>query len=159
MWEKFKRFFFEQAAGVESGKQHSFDELQMASAGLLTTAALMDQQMADSEQAVLCALFQKHFGLSEQEAGDLLQQAKEWAEQANDLYQFTRVLVDNIDIDERIPLIEMMWEVVYADGVVTDYEAGLMRKCAGLLFVSDVESGAARKRVEAKVHRAKRASH
>ena len=52
-----------------------------------------------------------------------------------------------ISNDERIELIEMMWAVVYADGQLHDYEANLLRRMAGLLYVSDFESGAARKRV------------
>jgi uncharacterized tellurite resistance protein B-like protein len=44
-------------------------------------------------------------------------------------------------------MIEMLWEVVYADGRLDDYEANLMRRIAGLIYVSDGESGSARKRV------------
>jgi len=46
-----------------------------------------------------------------------------------------------------VMLVEMLWDVVYADGELHDYEANLMRRVAGLLHVSDQESGAARKRV------------
>ena len=46
----------------------------------------------------------------------------------------------------RIDLMEMLWEVCYADGVLHDFEAQLMRRMAGLMFVDDRDSGAARKR-------------
>jgi uncharacterized tellurite resistance protein B-like protein len=44
-------------------------------------------------------------------------------------------------------IIEMLWEVVYADGVLHDYEANLLRRIGGLIYVSDRDRGAARKRV------------
>jgi len=46
---------------------------------------------------------------------------------------------------------EMLWEVAYADGVLHDYEASLMRRVTGLIYVTDQESGAARKRVMQKL--------
>jgi uncharacterized tellurite resistance protein B-like protein len=44
-------------------------------------------------------------------------------------------------------MIEMLWEVVYADGELHDLEASLLRRVGGLLYVSDRDRGAARMRV------------
>ena len=52
--------------------------------------------------------------------------------------------------EERVKMIEMLWEVVYADGDLDDFEANMMRSVTGLLYVSDRESGDARKRVLAR---------
>ena len=59
----------------------------------------------------------------------------------------TRVIKDNYSQQERVELIEMIWEVVYADGVRHDYEDSLLRRIAGLIYVSDRDRGNARKRV------------
>ena len=64
-----------------------------------------------------------------------------------DLFSFTRILRDEYDQEERFKIIEMMWEVAYADGVLHDFESNLIRRATGLLHVSDQESGDARKRV------------
>ncbi|PKQ01791.1 MAG: TerB family tellurite resistance protein, partial [Alphaproteobacteria bacterium HGW-Alphaproteobacteria-12] len=53
--------------------------------------------------------------------------------------------------EERVGVIEKMWEVVYADGVLDDYEANLLRRVAGLIYVPDRESGQARQRVIARL--------
>ena len=53
---------------------------------------------------------------------------------------------DALDESERIALMEMLWQLVYSDGELHDFEATLMRRLAGLLFVDDRQSGAARKR-------------
>jgi uncharacterized tellurite resistance protein B-like protein len=64
---------------------------------------------------------------------------------------FTSAIKDGLDHAERVQLIEMLWEVVYADGQLHDYEASLLRRVSGLLYVSDRESGEARKRVLARL--------
>lgn len=60
------------------------------------------------------------------------------------------MIKDRFDEKERIRLVEMLWEVVYADGQAHDYEANLLRRIAGLIYVADRDSGAARKRVLAR---------
>ena len=86
------------------------------------------------------------FELTEAEARSLLELAGDEVANASQLYGFTRVVKDNFDHDERVELMEMLWEVVYADGALHDLEASLMRRIAGLIYVPDRESGAARKR-------------
>ena len=67
---------------------------------------------------------------------------------------FTRAVNDGFAPEDRIQVIEMLWEVVYADGELHDYEASLLRRITGLLYVSDRDSGEARKRVLARLGRA-----
>ena len=69
------------------------------------------------------------------------------AENAVEMSRFTSLLRDQFDHEERIEMIEMLWHVVYVDGKIHDHEANLLRRVAGLLYVSDRESGEARKRV------------
>jgi uncharacterized tellurite resistance protein B-like protein len=61
------------------------------------------------------------------------------------------VIKDSFDQEERVELMEMLWEVVYADGALHHLEANLMRRIAGLIFVPDRESGEARKRALSKL--------
>jgi len=82
---------------------------------------------------------------------ELIEEAEATVADANELYTLARTVKDGVDIDERTAIIEMLWEVAYADGEVHDYEANLVRRLAGLLYVSDRDSGEARKRVVAKL--------
>jgi uncharacterized tellurite resistance protein B-like protein len=66
------------------------------------------------------------------------------------LLEFTRTIKDGFSYEERIHLMEMLWEVVYADEVVEAHEASLMRQIAGLIYVDDRDSGIARSRVRAR---------
>jgi uncharacterized tellurite resistance protein B-like protein len=91
-------------------------------------------------------LLMARFDLSEAEAQTLLETARAQVDKASQLFGFTRVVNDRFTSEQRIELMEMLWQVAYADGRLDDYEANLMRRISGLIHVSDRESGQARKR-------------
>ena len=76
----------------------------------------------------------------------MLPAGKRQAESAQ-LLRFTRTIKDGMDAAGREQLMEWLWDVIYADGNEHDLEANLMRRIAGLIYVEDAISGAARKRV------------
>ncbi len=122
-------------------------EVQFAVAVLLTEAATMDGTVDDAETQRIRALLMSHFGLSPADAALLMREADAAQARQVELYGLSRVLKDALTYPQRIELIEMLWDVVYADGVVHDHEASLMRRLCGLLFVDDQDGAAARKRV------------
>ena len=133
------------------GAARSFEERQLAAAALMVEAAAMDETFDAAERARIEQLIQDRFGLSADEAADLIAQAERAASASVELHGFTRAVKDGFDQTERVQLIEMLWEVAYADGELHDYEASLLRRVAGLLYVSDRDSGEARKRVLARL--------
>ena len=140
--------------GNSSGPEddhHSHDELQLAAATLLVEAATLDGHYGETEQAAIDKLLREKFALKDEEARSLHDLAVTEQSEANQLLGFTRAIKDRYSLEERIELIEMIWEVVYADGELHDYEANLLRRLGGLLYVSDRERGDARKRVLARL--------
>jgi uncharacterized tellurite resistance protein B-like protein len=129
---------------------HSFEERQLAAAALMVEAATMDDTFDAAERERIAALVQTRFGLSPEEARDLVTEAERAAAASVEWHGFTRAIKEGFDHAERLQLIEMLWEVAYADGELHDYEASLLRRIAGLLYVSDRDSGEARKRVVAR---------
>ena len=93
------------------------------------------------------ATFFYRFGISDAETESLIEAASERQTRAVELHAFTHQIKTKFSEEERIHLIEMLWEVVYADGHLDDYEANLLRRIAGLIHVSDRERGNARRRV------------
>ena len=87
------------------------------------------------------------FGLKPDEVTRLVKAVEEGAIQATDLFHFTQVVVGNFSDKERIGVIEMLWEVAYADGVLTGDEDALIRRVAGLIDVADRNRGDAKLRV------------
>ncbi|MBL6935240.1 MAG: TerB family tellurite resistance protein [Alphaproteobacteria bacterium] len=147
MWGKVKSFLFEREGRAENESGHSSEELHIAACALLAEAALIDGSYDEEEAARIVDLAQRHLGLDAESAHNLLEEALKRARQAVDVHAFISPLMKNFDHQQRVILVEMLWDVVYADGELHDYEANLMRRVAGLLHISDQESGAARKRV------------
>jgi uncharacterized tellurite resistance protein B-like protein len=118
-----------------------------ALAVLLIEVARSDDGVEDRAQGVIQRALALRFGLERSEVIHLIKAAEERATQAPDLFHFTRVVVENFTEEERIGVIEMLWEVVYSDGVLTGDEDALIRRIAGLIYVSDRDRGEARRRV------------
>jgi uncharacterized tellurite resistance protein B-like protein len=149
MLDRLKKMFGAGETDPHGPGEHSVDELHLAAAVLLIETARMDDAIGDDERGVIVGLVRARFELSDEEVSSVVELADEVAENAVELSRFTRRIRDDFDHDERIEMIEMLWRVVYADGVVHDHEANLLRRVAGLLYVSDRESGEARKRAVA----------
>ncbi|MBT5571389.1 MAG: TerB family tellurite resistance protein [Alphaproteobacteria bacterium] len=147
MFDRLKKVFGGDVASGDTPRERGVDDLHLASAALLTEAARMDDDFGADEQAVIARLLRERFSLPEDEVTALMAAADKASTQSVELFGFTREIKDAFDHDERIQMIEMLWEVVYADGEVHDHEANLLRRVAGLIYVSDRESGDARKRV------------
>lgn len=130
---------------------HALDEVQLAAAALLVEAAWQDESFNDTERSRVLDLVRERFGLTAEEADTLLAAAEKRVEDSTQILTFTRTIKDNFSPEERIEMVEMLWQVVYADGVLHDHEAALMRQIGGLVYVSDQDRGAARKRALARL--------
>ncbi|MBX7199759.1 MAG: TerB family tellurite resistance protein [Rhodospirillaceae bacterium] len=136
--------------GEQSAAPSDKDDLQLAVAALLVEAAWRDDVFDQEERAAVEQVLCGHFGISNGEAKDLVATV-EAKGQAGQLFGFTSKIVKAWEEPERIQLIEMLWEVAYADGVLDPQEDALIRKVAGLIYVTDQERGFARKRVRARL--------
>jgi uncharacterized tellurite resistance protein B-like protein len=123
------------------------DELQLALAALLIEAADSDHHFDGNERTVIAQLLERRFKLSHSEAAALLAAGERKADQAVELFHFTRIINERLSYEQRVELVEMLWEVAYADGVLDQYEDSLLRRVGGLIYVSDRERGIARQRV------------
>ncbi len=123
------------------------DDRQLAAAALLVEAAMLDENFDEDERRTIADVLAAHFAIGEDECAELIEAAEAAQSEANHLLRFTRTIKDEYSPEDRIELIEMLWEVAYADGVLHDYEANLLRRIGGLIYVSDRDRGAARKKV------------
>lgn len=147
MLNRIKAFLFDGGGlAIQAETVRRPDELQVAAAALLVEAAQMDDRYEDQERAKIAQLMKAHFGLSEEEVESLLAEAQRRVGESVQLFGFTRIVMERFSYDERVQLMEMLWEVAYADGKLHDYEASLIRRIAGLIHVPDRDNGDARKR-------------
>ncbi|MCG8354068.1 MAG: TerB family tellurite resistance protein [Kiloniellales bacterium] len=146
MIRRFLEFLADPSRSMEAAEASGEDEVQLAAVALLIEAALMDEQFEDGERAKIAELIKARFELDDGEAARLIDVAQDEVRGSNQLFRYTRVVNQRFDQEERIELMEMLWQVAYADGALHDYEANLMRRLAGLIHITDRDSGAARKR-------------
>ena len=120
---------------------------RLAVAVLLVEAAHRDDTFSPEERDVIGRLLTQKFGLSADESGALLSDAENINATMTQLHPYTRVVFEQMTPEERVELIEMMWEVAYADGVLDPEEDALIRRLGNLIHVTDRDRVLARKRV------------
>lgn len=135
----------------DDGGEPGEDALQAAAAALMVEAARTDDTISEAERDRIMTVARRHFNLSEEEAQDLLSAAVFDTEDVSPYHRYISIIMDRCPPGQRIWIIEMLWEVAYADGVLNDLESSLLRRIGGLLHISDVERGEARKRVLARL--------
>ena len=147
MLAKVRSFFLERDGRAEATDgRHSQDELQLAAAALMVEAARLDGTFDETERVYIGSVLHQRFGLDSDQTELLIEAAAGTVDSIPEIYGFTKTIRDHFSHDERIVMLQMLWEVAYADGELHDYEASLLRQVAGLLYVTDQESGIARKR-------------
>lgn len=124
------------------------EEVRLAAAALLVHATVVDGDVDRREGEALRDVLERRFELDHVQAGRLIKQAAEREAEAVDLYGFTSVLTRRLDRGERLKVVEMLWEVVIADGVIHEFEANLVWRAAELLGVTSRDRVILRKKVE-----------
>ncbi len=130
-------------------QQTSEVDLEEAIAVLLIHAAKIDGHEDETERETRDVLLKKKFELSDDQLATLTKEAAELDQNAVDLYQFTSVINRAFDQEGRKAIVRMLWEIVLADGALSDYEANFMWRVAELLGVTTRDRVALRKAVEA----------
>ena len=151
LWAKFKDFADRVAAEERPARNLREDELRLAAAALLVQASAIDGQVDAVERRKLKTLLQERFDLDGDEIQPLLDEAAVRENDSVDLYRFTSVLCRELDQDGRKRIVEMLWEVVMADGVVHEFESNLVWRTAELLGVSTRDRVTLRQAVAARV--------
>jgi len=150
MFEAFKHFVTEFVDGGKHPSQFAEDDYRLAAAALLVHAAAVDGEMSQSESDKLRSVIKQRFNLDDAAATELIEKATAAEQQAVDLYHFTHLLNSALDEQGRARVIEMMWEIVYADGRRDELEDNLLWRAADLLGVSPRERIELRQRIAEK---------
>jgi uncharacterized tellurite resistance protein B-like protein len=145
VFEAFKSF----VADLAGDRHLKFapDDYRVAAAALLVHAASIENGFSDSERDRLRGLLKRRFDLDDAAADMLVAQATAAEHDAVDLYHFTRLLNRKLDEEGRRRIVEMLWEISYVDGHVSDFEQNLIWRVADLLGISSRERIALRQRV------------
>src|SRR5580693_4061940 len=109
---------------------------RLAATALLVHVISLDGEPSAAEKRKLHSLIESRFGLDPGSADRLIASATLVEGEAVDLYHFTSVIMRSVDEAGRLRIVEMMWELVYADGEVNEFEDNVVWRAADLLGVS-----------------------
>lgn len=124
----------------------SADDPKLAAAVLMMEVARMDEAIDPEERDRIGELVQWKFGLDEREATALIAEAEKVTEGPAHWHRFAAALRDGMTPAERLQIVDLLWDIVYADGRLHHLETSLMRRVTSLLNVTDTDSGSARQR-------------
>ena len=142
MFEAFRNFVADFVEGEKHPSQFADNDYRLAAVALLVHAATIDGDMSERERDKLHTVVKSRFALTDAQADELIDKATAAEHEAVDLYHFTSLLNRVLDEEGRAKVVEMMWQIVYADGRRDELEDNLLWRAADLLGVS------ARERIE-----------
>lgn len=146
MFGSLKSFFQDNVA--PAGQDDDAHRLQIATCALLLEVAHADDDYSEEEIGTIMALVGKRFDLDAEETSDLVHVADEERKSSGDLYQFARLINDSFTRERKLAVLELLWEVVYSDGVLEAHEDALMHKMSTLLSIRNDELMALKVRVK-----------
>jgi uncharacterized tellurite resistance protein B-like protein len=139
MFAGFRKFLSEVSEGDKHPAHFAHNDYRLAAAALLVHAAAIDGDVSDAEREKLHTVIKRQFTLDEATTDELVAEATEAEHEAIDLYHFTSLINRSLDEEGRRRVVEMMWEIAYADGDVDEFERNLIWRAADLLGVSSRE--------------------
>ena len=129
----FKKFFKKKENEISNNKNALI-------AALLIHAAKIDENYTEIEKKIIKKALIDLNNISSDQAEELIKRAEKKEEESNQLVEYTREIKKHT-MESRLKIIEVIWKIVYSDGVGDDYESNLIRRICGLLYISDKDNG------------------
>jgi uncharacterized tellurite resistance protein B-like protein len=136
MLDGLRQFITDIVAPHDQTRAFGESDYRLAATAMLIHVVSLDGQPTAAEQRKLHGLIESHFGLDRGTADRLIADATEVEGDAVDLYRFTSVIMRSLDEEGRKRIVQMMWELVYADGQVTEFEDNVVWRASDLLGIS-----------------------
>jgi uncharacterized tellurite resistance protein B-like protein len=142
-----KKFFGEKSSNKENQDELNSSVIEEAVVVLLLRAANIDGKKDEQEIEAIKRLIIQQFNYDEEKADILITSASEKEESSADLFEWSKIINDHYDLDSKKIVFSMMCEIICADGLIDPFESNLIRRLSGLLYISDKDAGAIKKKV------------
>ncbi len=129
----------------ETEYKNEYNILELLS-GLMIEAANTDGEIDDKELERIHSILINSFEQNPEDVKSSIEVALENKNNSKSLHYYTSKLNKELSDEKKILLIETLWEIILSDGNIHDYESNLIRRLSGLLYISDINSGNAKKR-------------
>jgi uncharacterized tellurite resistance protein B-like protein len=147
MLETLKKLVADLTGETRQAERFAENDYRVAAAALLVHAATIDGDMSDTESDKLQAVLKICFALDDAATTALIDAGTAAQHEAVDLYRFTSSINRSLDEEGRRRIVEMMWEIIYADGRLNEFEDNLVWRAADLLNVASRDRVEIRQRV------------
>jgi len=147
MLEDIKRLFAELRGGSKQSGHFESDDYRVAAAALLVHVATLQGELTAAARQKLRSVLMAQFALTGVLTDELIEAAVAADREAVDFYHFTSLLMRTLNEDGRLRIVEMLWEIAFVDGAISEFEDNVMWRVADLLAVSPRERIALRQRV------------
>jgi len=139
MIDMIKRFFGSATTDKEGPGKADEHDIELATCALLVEMARIDESFTEQETDAILHILKSTYGVSPEHAQALIAEAERELVESVDLWQFARLINENYSREEKIGIIETLWQVVFVDGKMDKYEDYLMHKMVKLLRLSHKE--------------------
>ena len=109
-------------------------------AALLIHAAKMDENYTDIERGIISRALSDFTHLPKNKIDEIIKLAEEKEKNSNQIIEYTKEIKKN-SMDFRLQIIELLWNIIYSDGIADQYETNLIRRICGLLYISNKDNG------------------
>ena len=150
MRELIKKFFKKETANDNKKSSVDNSKIEEAVAVLLLRAANIDGKKDEKEIEAINRLIIQQFNYEADKAKDLIKSASEKEEASTDLYEWSKIINDHYELENKKIVFGMMCEIICADGLIDPFESNFIRRLSGLLYISDKEAGKIRKEILSK---------
>jgi uncharacterized tellurite resistance protein B-like protein len=147
MFDVLKNFIAEVTGTDAPSRNFGEEDYRLAAVALLVHVANADGKTDLAERRRLMTIIEERFGLDAKAAAELVTLAEQSDREAVDFYRFTSILKRALDDAGRQKIVEMMWDIAFADGVVHEFEENTIWRVAELLNVSNRDRVLMRQRV------------
>jgi len=144
----FKKYVVSSPEDRDNVSEHS---LQIATAALLVEMMRADSEIKDDERKAVTKKLQSSFGLSEEEINAMIKFAEEEIRKATGYYEFTSLINKGLSQEQKVKIIEHLWEIAFSDSSVDKHEEHMVRKIASLIHVSHKDFIDAKLRVRKRI--------
>ena len=128
-------------------EENNLDNKNILVAALLIHAAKMDENYTNIEKKIIKKALMSLNNISETQSEEIIKLAEKEEEESNQIVKFTGE-VKKYSMEYRLKIIEVIWKIVYSDGVTDNFESNLIRRICGLLYISDKDNGIIKTKVQ-----------
>ena len=139
MFNSLQDFFSRKSSGAKTNKEPSDDDLKLAAATLMFEMVRSDGKVAQTEIAAMGEILRQQFSIPPEDIDEMIELAQNTSDNSVSMQGFTSKICGKWDNAKRVKLLEYLWVIALADQSVDAHERHLMRKVAGLLYMTEIQ--------------------